>query len=775
MAKKELLNNNLTFNDEDVMALDPLEAIRKRYDMYITSTQPVEHMFKEILDNSIDEFLNGFCDEISITIDTAKNMVTVRDNGRGLPLGTNAKLKKPTMEVLFTHVHSGAKYNKDTVKVSAGKNGVGIKTLTACGEYLHVTSERDDKVGTMEFSRTKIVQPLKVTKKKTKVSGTTIKFIPDSTLFSEDVLYFNPESIREIINLKCYLNAGLKIIYTVDTNTETIQYNLGLSDFLNTEIKTPLFNMENINFTGTESENTYEFALAYDNSTDEKILSFVNSLPTLRGTHETGFKRGLTQAFNTYIKDNGLLNKKGDKNLQIKGEDIRRGLICIISLKHIEPLFDSQSKSELTNKDIDGIVKNIVYDNMMKWFDENPVLAKKLAERAVAFARATNNAKEAMKKIVKVSTSGLGLSVTEKFKDCTSEDANVIELIIIEGDSAAGNVEQGRFSEFQCVLPLKGKINNTYKKSQAGVIKSNEINEFLKIMFGTNDIAKIRQMFANGEIEKVIKAKKIVIMTDADPDGSHICILLLNFFYEHLPELIELGYVYIALSPFYRVNVGTAGNVKWRYFMNDYEYNNFVSEIIGKRYKVLNEKFNVKKVMAKSEDFIAEYERIMHKYAVDSEVLNSFIRNTEVPDIRKDLIEEFGLEDSDDIDYYEGLFNNVWHSFSLDELNEEISDLCDIYPFQQLILQDKNDNEEFECDIYDGIIEMKKAFKYVRNRIKGLGELDGLELKETALDPEKRTMIQVQANKDETEEELFKILFGPNADLRKDFIGKHLL
>lgn len=753
----------LTFNDDDVSALDPLEAIRVRYDMYIGSTDPVTHMVKEILDNSIDEFLNGFCKKITIDIQTSTNTIIVKDDGRGLPLGMNTKLKKPTMEVLFTHVHSGAKYDKKTVKVSGGKNGVGIKTLTACGEYLHVTSERDNMIGTMEFSRGKVVQQLKTKKKKTVQSGTTIEFRPDTALFNEEDVKLNPERIREIIKLKCFLSAGLLVEFTVDGVTETFQYNLGLSDFLNNEVKSPLFNMENIVLEGKdEDDNEYQIALTFENNTDERILGFVNSLPTLRGTHETGFKNGMTTVFNDYIKKNNLLNKK-DGQLQIKGEDIRRGLVCIISIKHAQPMFDGQTKSELTNKDIIGIMRNIIVNKLGEYFEENPEIAKKLCERAVAFARATNNAKEAMKKIVKVNSSSLGLTVTEKFIDCLSEDPNEVEFIVIEGDSAGGNVETGRFSQFQCVFPLKGKIKNTYKNKQATLINTNEINEFLKIFFGTNDLSKI-------DYDK-IKSKKILIMTDADPDGSHIAILFINFIYEHLPELIDRGYVYLVLSPLYRVNMGKD---KYRYFMNDYEYTHFISEIISKKFKVLNPKFTVNKVMAKADEFIAEFDRVKHKSSIDNEVLNTILRYEEVSDIRKTLIHDLGLEE-DGNDNYEGLYNNIWHSFNLDDLMADASDLSEIYPFYQLSLSDKTTNEEFDCDIYDGLLEMKKAFKYTRNRIKGLGELNAMELRETALDPNNRTLIQVKANRNESEEELFKILFGPNADLRKDFIGKHLL
>lgn len=780
---KKSLAKDLSFDDEDVDALEPLEAIRKRYDMYCGSLDPVTHMVKELFDNSIDEFSNGFCKEIAIEINTKDNNISVRDDGRGLPLGINAKLKQPTMQVLFTHVHAGSKYNKKSVKTSAGKNGVGIKTITACCEWAKAVSVRDGETACMEFSRGKITKDFtktKLTKKSNvygleqKGHGTYVQFKPDASLFGEEDAILKPEKIRNEINLKCYLNAGLKVYFILDGKKEIIQYNLGLSDFLNTEIKTPLYNMENVVFKRMDGDNTYQIALSFENSTDENIKSFVNSLPTLRGTHETGFKKGLTKAFNEYIKNNGLLNKKGDKGLQIKGEDIRRGLVAIISLNHTDPMFDGQTKSELTNKDIDGITSNIVFEEITKWFEENPALAKKLTERAVAFARATNNAKEAMKKIVKVSSSSLGLSITEKFKDCTSDNPDDIEIYVIEGDSAGGNVEQGRFSEFQCVFPLKGKIKNTYRNKQSTLINSNEINEFLKVMFGTNDIAKIKQMFANDEIDKVIKGKKIIILTDADPDGSHICILFLNFIYEHLPELIEKGYLYIGLSPFYRVNVGTSGNVKWRYFMNDYEYNQFVSEIIGKRYKVMNPKYNINRVLMNADAFIEEFEKIMHKYTVDADVMNAIIRNDEVANIRKYLIEELNLKE-DGSDNYEELYNNIWHSFNLDELMSDMTDLCEIFPFQTLILNDKNEKEEYEFDIYDGLLELKSIFKYVRNRIKGLGELDSEELRETSLDPEKRTLIQVKADKDDTEVELFKILFGPNPDLRKEFIGKYLL
>lgn len=523
-----------SFTDSDVMALDGLEAIRKTYDMYVGSSDPSTQLFAEAIDNSVDEFMNGYGETIRVTINTKENKLTIRDEGRGLPLGMNSKLNKPTMEVLLTHVHSGAKYNKNVVKTSGGKNGVGIKCVTALSEFLEVKSIRNDdnvlRRGSMTFKHSEIVEPFKVIKIKTipkNYVGTSLSFIPDKEILGEEASKFNIDKIKELIELKCYLNAGLKIELKIDSEEKITYYHEnGILDYINAKNVNPLFNMETIHITEyDESGNKYEVVLSYNNDTEENIISFVNSLPLPDGgTLETGFKKGLTQVFTDYIKNNNLLSNK-DKNLNIRGEDIRRGLICIISLHHDSPRYSGQTKDKLDNPDVDPKMRKIIVDNVAEWLQKNPKKAKAICERIIAFSRATTNAKEKMKKIVNVNQNSSGLEITEKFMDCESEDPDEVEIFVVEGDSAKSGVEDGRDYKYQCIYPLRGKILNTNGSTTNTIMDNKELNEFLKIEFGTNDLKKIRETLkrikdGEKELEASIKSKKIIILTDADEDGG---------------------------------------------------------------------------------------------------------------------------------------------------------------------------------------------------------------------------------------------------------------
>lgn len=717
----------LSFTDDDVDIKDPLEAIRLRYDMYIGSKDPVTHLCEELIDNSIDEAMNNFCDTIYCTVDEKKNSFSIQDNGRGLPLGINKEKKISTIEVLYTINHAGGKFGKNVVKSSGGKNGIGLKTVNACSKRLEVVSERDGQRGTIVFSGGKVIQPLTVEDKTKNVKkhGTYNYFIPDPEVFPEEDIRINPEILRERLKWKCYLNPNLTIHFKLNKDKEEVFHNEnGIVDYLVNTVKNPIFNMENIFIRDEDDDgNQYNVALIWNNETDERILSFVNSLSTTRGTHESGFKTGLTRAINKFITDKSLLTKK-DKDLVIKGEDTRRGLVCIISLTHDNPKYDGQTKSNLENTSVHGIMNKITYAHMLEWMEANEQLARKICERVISFSRATNNANKQMKNIVKLGSNASALSITHKLKDCESNDSDIVEIFIIEGDSAGTTAENARDSKYQCILPFKGKIKNTYNLSSDTLIANAELNEFLKVEFGTNNLKEIRknlQLMVEGDSPEpgfYIKSKKIIVMTDADTDGSHIQNLFLAFIYYHLPEMLDLGYIYIVKSPFYRVLIGK----HYQYFMNDTEYSAFISKIISQNVKVHNEKWNVQKIMSRSERYKDEYERIIHKFGIHPDVLDWIIRTQGTEEVDISLIEDNGLDwvQSDDFASLDivGLYGNIWHSFELFEVIEEIEiELLNIYPFKELLLE--LDGEVYEYSIYDGINLMQSFFKYKRNRIKG--------------------------------------------------------
>jgi DNA gyrase subunit B len=567
------------YNASDIQVLEGLEAVRKRPGMYIGSTGPkgLHHLVFEIVDNSIDESVGGFCTKID-TVIHADNSVTVCDNGRGIPVDIHPQMGIPAIEVILTTLHSGGKFGGSGYTISGGLHGVGLSVVNALSSHMVVIVKRDGHIYQQDYEQGKPVSELKIIGN-TKEKGTSIHFVPDPDIFEETV--FERDIIVQRLRELSFLNKGLLIGFTDERDEEPFKKEFnstGLKDFVayinkNKEV----VNQDPIYFDVKKDDVVVEIAVQYNDGYSENIYSFANNIRTQEGgTHETGFKNALTRVINDYAKKNGIV-KENEANLA--GEDIREGMAAIISVLVKDPQFEGQTKTKLGNTYVRGIVESTVYDNVEDFLNENPAAAKNILEKAISARRAREAARKAReltrRKSVLESTSLPG-----KLADCSNRDPAMSELFIVEGDSAGGSAKQGRDRNYQAILPLRGKILNVEKARLDRVLSSEEIRNLITAM-GTGI----------GEDFDIKKARyhKLVIMTDADVDGSHIRILLLTFFYRYMPELIANGYIYIAQPPLY----GLKRSSEVHYFYNDADMNKFVQQSDKKwstqRYKGLGE------------------------------------------------------------------------------------------------------------------------------------------------------------------------------------------
>ena len=581
LEKKELEKNG--YDDSQIQVLEGLEAVRKRPGMYIgtTSIKGLHHLVYEIVDNSIDEALAGECDCIKVTI-WEDNSVSVEDDGRGIPSGMNEKLGLPTLEVVYTVLHAGGKFGGEGYKIAGGLHGVGASVVNALSEWVEVENCRDGKKYTERFERGMVKRPFKCEGDCGDKHGLYVRFKPDSTIFEETVFDYN--TILTRMREQSFLNAGVKIVL-IDKREgqereEILHYEGGIISFveyLNSEKRGTPVHPDVIYMRGEKNGSIAEVAMQYNDSYNETIISFANNMSTIEGgTHETGFKIALTRAFNSYAKKVGIL--KGDDTLS--GEDVREGLVAIISVKLTDAQFESQTKAKLGNSEIRTLVDSIVSTKLEEYLEENPAQGKMILEKALAANRAREAARKAReltrrKNVLEVST------LPGKLADCNEKESRLTEVYLVEGDSAGGSAKDGRDSRFQAILPLRGKVLNV-EKSRLDKVYSNTslipIIQALGCGIGEDfDINKLRY-------------GKIIIMADADVDGSHIRILLLTFFFRHMRPLIEQGHIYLAQPPLYKVHKGK----QLRYAFSDAERDKYIEElgshgVEAERYKGLGE------------------------------------------------------------------------------------------------------------------------------------------------------------------------------------------
>ena len=556
------------YGADQIQILEGLEAVRKRPGMYIgsTSARGLHHLVYEIVDNSIDEALAGFCDTITVTLNK-DNSVTVVDNGRGIPVGINAKAGIPAVEVVFTILHAGGKFGGGGYKVSGGLHGVGASVVNALSNWLEVEIRREGKVYKQRYERGHVMYPLEVIGEcSEEESGTKVTFFPDDTIFEETIFDF--DILKQRFREMAFLTKGLRITLIDDRGEEpkerSFHYEGGIKEFVEylNKGKTPLY--ENIlYFEGTKNGVYVEVALQHNDSYNESTYSFVNNINTPEGgTHLAGFRNSLTKTFNDYARGSKLL-KESEANLS--GEDIREGLTSIISVKIEEPQFEGQTKQKLGNSEARVAVDNIVSEQLTYFLEQNPAVAKMICEKSILAQRAREAARKA-RDLTRRKTALEGMALPGKLADCSDKNPENCEIYIVEGDSAGGSAKTARSRATQAILPLRGKILNVEKARLDKIYANAEIKAMITA-FGTGihddfDISKLRY-------------HKIIIMTDADVDGAHISTLLLTFLYRFMPELIKQGYVYLAQPPLYKLEK----NKKVWYAYSDEELDKILTEV----------------------------------------------------------------------------------------------------------------------------------------------------------------------------------------------------
>ncbi|KKB75158.1 MULTISPECIES: DNA topoisomerase (ATP-hydrolyzing) subunit B [Bacillus] len=559
--------NNNNYDENQIQVLEGLEAVRKRPGMYIGSTsgKGLHHLVWEIVDNSIDEALAGYCTEINVVIEK-DNSITVKDNGRGIPVGIQEKMGRPAVEVIMTVLHAGGKFDGSGYKVSGGLHGVGASVVNALSTELDVTVYRDGKIHYQEYERGVPKADLKIIGE-TDRTGTTTHFAPDPEIFTETTVY-DYDTLATRVRELAFLTKGVKI--TIEDKREGKErkneycYEGGIKSYVeHLNRSREVIHEEPVYIEGSKDGITIEVALQYNDSYTSNIYSFANNIHTYEGgTHEAGFKTGLTRVINDYARKNGIF-KDNDPNLS--GEDVREGLTAIISIKHPDPQFEGQTKTKLGNSEARTITDALFSEALEKFLLENPDSAKKIVEKGVMAARARMAAKKARELTRRKSALEVS-NLPGKLADCSSKDPSISELYIVEGDSAGGSAKQGRDRHFQAILPLRGKILNVEKARLDKILSNNEVRSMITAL-GTGI----------GEDFNLEKARyhKVVIMTDADVDGAHIRTLLLTFFYRYMRQIIEKGYVYIAQPPLYKIQQGK----RVEYAYNDQQLDEILKEL----------------------------------------------------------------------------------------------------------------------------------------------------------------------------------------------------
>ena len=636
------------YNAGNIQVLEGLEAVRKRPAMYIgdVSERGFHHLVYEVVDNSIDEALAGYCNDIQVTIGE-DDSITVLDNGRGIPTDMHEKEHRSALEVVLTVLHAGGKFNKDSYKVSGGLHGVGVSCVNALSKHLQADIFRNGIHYRQEYAYGKPLYPVKEVGK-TDYRGTQIAFLPDDSIFTVKV--YNYDTLASRLKELAFLNKGIRLTLTdrreQDENgqfkSETFYSEEGLKDFIKfLDSGREKIMEEPIYIESSKSGIPIEVVMEYNTAFTENIHSYVNNINTIEGgTHLTGFRRALTSTLKKYAVDSKMLDKLEKQKIEISGDDFREGLTAIISVKVAEPQFEGQTKTKLGNSEVEGLVSKTVSEMLSYYLEEHPNDARRIVDKVVLAAQARHAARRA-RELVQRKSAFSGGGLPGKLSDCSSKNAEECELFLVEGDSAGGTAKQGRDSHFQAILPLRGKILNVEKAMQHRILESQEIKNIytaLGVTIGTDDDSKALNM------EK-LRYHKVIIMTDADVDGSHIATLILTFFFRHMRELIEGGHVYLATPPLYLVKKGSQERYAW----SDEERDSITAEFTAngtnmgglhvQRYKGLGE-MNAEQLESTTMDPARRTLRqVTIENAMEADYIFSMLMGDEVPP-RREFIEK---------------------------------------------------------------------------------------------------------------------------------------
>ncbi len=811
-----------TYDASKLGKLEGLEAVRKKPGMYIggTDERALHHCVSEVLDNSVDEHLAGYCDRIEVTIHV-DGSISIRDNGRGIPVDIHPQYKIPGVEMVLTTLHSGGKYGQGGYKFSGGTHGVGAKCVNAVSEWFEVEVSRDGQVHHMEFERGKTVKKLEVIGK-AKGTGTLITFMPDPEIFRETT-EFKSDIIAQRLRELAFLNSGLEINFTderkPDAEPERFYYRNGVEEFVKqlNKNREPLhpkpiaFRKETKEkLDDKDIEVHVEVVMQYNDSYNDQVLCYTNTIHNPDGgAHLSGFRSALTRAINQYAKSNELLK---EKDPQITGDDVREGLTAVISVKHSDPKFESQTKVKLLSPEVERITGSVTYEGLMAYFDANPPIAKRIVDKGLNAARAREAARKAREAVRKSALTGGGLP--GKLADCSDRDPENTELYIVEGDSAGGSAKQGRDRKFQAILPIRGKLINVEKARLDKVLQNNEIRTMITaIGTGIGD--------GEGEgafnIEK-LRYHKIIIMTDADVDGSHIRTLLLTFFYRQMPQLVKQGFVYIAQPPLYSIT----RKKKTDYIDDDVQLNrillqNGVEEVKlknladGREFtpKQLEEILSLLESLDKHATYIkrlgGDFADYVEKRAKDgtlpqfmakvrdgnNETVHYFLSNAELERFKAENGDLFGGDTE-----VERRKDTPTRRVKVSDLHLESKAIADLLgklnrkglAVDHYAAQDKplfelmeGEGERATVTPLFSIPEILAGVKAVGKkgiqmyRFKGLGEMDAKELFETTMNPAKRKLLRIDLTDAVEAEEMFVKLMGDEVEPRRQFIEDNAL